>query len=269
MSSSGGEIITFHVGQCGNQLARSYWEGLLRDCSKYNYIKRKSCKSLSSPIPVYDATGSAMFQSVDQYERKLTLDTPQLSLRARAILIDMEYSVINQTLRSPIGNLFQRDECILTDKSGSGNNLAHGFFEYDQIHEEVILNLTRNQLEFCDNPNAFQIMHSLTGGTGSGLGSKITEILSDNFPKIHRSTISMMPDYELSDDVVVSPYNTILALNKLVQNADAVFPFCNSQISSSPYNNHNYNDGKSNLGKFKATRKSSKIQRLDNFQVNE
>jgi tubulin epsilon len=43
------------------------------------------------------------------------------SLRARAILVDMEEGPVSETLRDPIGELFEDAE-IVTDVSGSGNN---------------------------------------------------------------------------------------------------------------------------------------------------
>ena len=43
-------------------------------------------------------------------------------------------------------------------------------------------------------------MHSLGGGTGSGLGSYILQLLHDEYPEIFRFTVSVLPSDV--DDVV-------------------------------------------------------------------
>lgn len=68
------------------------------------------------------------------------------------------------------------------------------------------------------------LLHSIAGGTGSGLGSFLLEHLNDRFPKKIIQTYSVFPDTlpNSTDDVVVQPYNSLLALRRLTQNADAV-----------------------------------------------
>lgn len=65
------------------------------------------------------------------------------------------------------------------------------------------------------------LLHSIAGGTGSGLGSFMLERLNDRFPKKLIQTYSVFPDAQ-SPDVVVHPYNSLLALRRLTQNADSV-----------------------------------------------
>lgn len=65
------------------------------------------------------------------------------------------------------------------------------------------------------------LLHSIAGGTGSGLGSFILERMNDRFPKKLIQTYSVFPDTQ-SADVVVNPYNSLLAMRRLTQNADSV-----------------------------------------------
>ena len=67
----------------------------------------------------------------------------------------------------------------------------------------------------------FMLLHSIAGGTGSGLGSYILERMNDRFPKKLIQTYSVFPD-TLHGDVVVNPYNSLLAMRRLTQNADSV-----------------------------------------------
>ena len=68
------------------------------------------------------------------------------------------------------------------------------------------------------------LCHSIAGGTGSGVGSFILERLNDRYPKKLTQTYSVFPiiDNDLASDVVVQPYNSILTLKRLIQNADCV-----------------------------------------------
>lgn len=73
------------------------------------------------------------------------------------------------------------------------------------------------------------LLHSIAGGTGSGLGSFLLERLNDKFPKKLIQTYSVFP--ESTDNVVVQPYNSLLALRRLTQNADAVVVLDNGALS--------------------------------------
>lgn len=66
------------------------------------------------------------------------------------------------------------------------------------------------------------LLHSIAGGTGSGMGSFLLERLNDRFPKKLIQTYSVFPDTQNAGDVVVQPYNSILSMRRLVEHADAV-----------------------------------------------
>ena len=73
--------------------------------------------------------------------------------------------------------------------------------------------------------------HSIAGGTGSGLGSFLLERLNDAFPKKQIQTYSVFPNSEETSDVVVQPYNSVLTLKRLVNNADSVVVLDNAALS--------------------------------------
>ena len=80
----------------------------------------------------------------------------------------------------------------------------------------------------ADLTQGFMLLHSIAGGTGSGLGSFLLERLNDRFPKKLIQTYSVFPE---SSDVVVQPYNSILAMKRLVNNADSVVVLDNSALT--------------------------------------
>ena len=79
-----------------------------------------------------------------------------------------------------------------------------------------------------DSLEGFMLLHSIAGGTGSGLGSFILERMNDRFPKKLIQTFSVFPD---TSDVVVNPYNSILSMRRLTQNADSVVVLDNGALS--------------------------------------
>jgi tubulin gamma len=74
------------------------------------------------------------------------------------------------------------------------------------------------------------LMHSIAGGTGSGLGSFLLERLNDKFPKKLIQTYSVFPNAQ-EGDVVVQPYNSLLTLKRLVNHADSVVVLDNGALA--------------------------------------
>lgn len=215
------EIITIQVGQCGNQIGSKFWDLLLQEHASKN------------KKPLFDEAMSSFFRNVDSYSGTsipLPSDggvSPIESLRARAVIVDTEQGVTNQLLKSNIGELFDAKQFI-TDVSGAGNNWAHGYSHYGPLYKEEIIERIRKTAEECSSLQSFFLMHSLGGGTGSGLGTYILACLQDYFPEVFRFTTSIFPSGD--DDVVTSPYNSVLALNQLIQHADCVLPVDNEAL---------------------------------------
>eukprot|EP00968_Pinguiococcus_pyrenoidosus_P025835 scaffold7029_cov375-Pinguiococcus_pyrenoidosus.AAC.20 len=212
------ELVTIQVGQCGNQVGKAFWLRVLAEHARQS-------------AGIYDEALSSFFRNVDaRFEpaSELPLGSPLSSLRARALLIDMEEGPVSEMLRSDIGELFDSAQSI-TDVSGSGNNFAHGFGYYGPRYGAEILEQARRALEECDSPQSFLLLHSLGGGTGSGLGSFVLGALEDAFPEIYRLDCCVMPSAE--DDVVTSPYNALLGLRELGEHADAVLPLENGALA--------------------------------------
>lgn len=82
-----------------------------------------------------------------------------------------------------------------------------------------------------NNVQGFMMLHSIAGGTGSGLGSFLLERLNDRFPKKLIQTYSVFPDTQNADNVVVHPYNSLLTMKRLTQSADSVVVLDNGALS--------------------------------------
>lgn len=75
------------------------------------------------------------------------------------------------------------------------------------------------------------LCHSISGGTGSGVGSYLLERLSDRYPKKLIETYSVFPNQDEMSDVVVHPYNSLLTLKRLTVCADCVVVLDNTALN--------------------------------------
>ena len=108
---------------------------------------------------------------------------------------------------------------------GAGNNWAMGYQMCSGKFLETSVDCIRRELEHCDLPPSILISHSIGGGTGSGLGTKITEVAADEFPDVTRLNAAVMP-YHFGE-VIVQHYNSVLCLSKIAHNSDGIMLFDN------------------------------------------
>jgi hypothetical protein len=100
------------------------------------------------------------------------------------VLVDMEEGVINAALKGPLGEVF--DPVLkVSSVSGSGNNWAVGYYRYGVSHREELLEAVRHAAEACDCLQSFMVLHSMGGGTGSGLGTSVLGMLRDEYPEVY------------------------------------------------------------------------------------
>jgi tubulin gamma len=148
----------------------------------------------------------------------------------RAILLDLEPRVLHSIQNSPYKNIYNPENFYIhKDGTGAGNNWGAGYSMGEQVHEEVFDMIDR-EADGSDSLEGFMLLHSIGGGTGSGLGSFMLERLNDRFPKKLIQTYSVFPNTQ-SSDVVVQPYNSLLSMRRLTQNADSVVVLDNGALA--------------------------------------
>ena len=219
------EIVTLQVGQCGNQIGRRFWgmalaehaaTGQEEEEEEEEQQQEQEQEAVSSMSSMLEAAGRTYDDSMSSFFHRCA---DGRTLRARAVLVDMEEGPVSETLRGPLGGLFDASRQLVTDVSGAGNNFAHGHFYYGPRYGEGVLEAVRAAAEACDSLQSFFLMHSLGGGTGSGLGTYLLGLLEDQFPETHRFVAAVFPSPD--DDVVTSPYNSMLALHQVLIDARA------------------------------------------------
>lgn len=94
---------------------------------------------------------------------------------------------------------------------------------------EQVIDRVRNEAENCDCLQGFQFVHSLGGGTGSGMGTLLINKIREEFPDRIMNSFSVMPSPKVSD-TVVEPYNATLSIHQLIENTDETFCLDNEAL---------------------------------------
>jgi hypothetical protein len=126
------------------------------------------------------------------------------------LLLDTE----RKTLQGPHG--------IKLDSSGRGNNWAHGY------SESISLDYFRNCVEKQARFKGACFLHSVAGGTGSGLGSRLLQDIRDEYPKACLISFPILPF--VSGETAVQHYNQTLSLSWMQRYSDMICFFSNDQL---------------------------------------
>ncbi|PNJ65708.1 TUBD1 isoform 14 [Pongo abelii] len=207
-------IVTVQLGQCGNQIGFEVFDALLSD----SHSSQGLCSKRENEA--YQASCKERFFSEEENGVPI----------ARAVLVDMEPKVINQTLSKAAqsGQWKYGQHACFCQKQGSGNNWAYGYSVHGPRHEESIMSLIRKEVEKCDSFSGFFIIMSMAGGTGSGLGAFVTQNLQDQYPNSLKMNHIIWP-YG-TGEVIVQNYNSILTLSHLYRSSDALLVHENDAV---------------------------------------
>ncbi|CAL1716087.1 unnamed protein product [Somion occarium] len=191
--------------QAGNQVGESFWRMLLAE----HGLDEEGFYQGNDPLQL--ARVGVYFNEVE-HSGSRTKYVP------RSVQIDLEAGVCDRIRGGKIGSLF-RPDTFITGNSGAGNNWAKGFYTEGAELIDPILEIVRRQTEACDALQGFQLLHSIGGGTGAGLGSLLLSKFREEFPDRMLATYSVIPSPKVSE-TVVEPYNALLSIHQLVENSD-------------------------------------------------
>ena len=90
-------------------------------------------------------------------------------------------------------------------------------------YDELALDALRREAEACDFFGGCFLFHSLAGGSGSGLGSRLLEGARGLFPKASLVSVAVLAAE--SGETPLQNYNTCLALSVLQEQANAAILF--------------------------------------------
>jgi len=208
------EIITLQVGQCGNQIGTEFWRKI---CMEHGISTQGILEEYATAGT--DRKDVFFYQADDEH------------YIPRALLLDLEPRVINGIQSSDMRGLYNPENIFLSEHGGgAGNNWASGYGQADKSIEDI-MEMVDREADGSDSLEGFVVCHSIAGGTGSGMGSRLLEELNSQYPKKLIQTYSVFPNQGETSDVVVQPYNSILTLKRLTLNADCVVVLDNTALN--------------------------------------
>ena len=147
-----------------------------------------------------------------------------------AVNIDSERKVI-KNLWHQFGNRYIKNN-LITGIKGCGSNWAIGYYGNKDSCEDSLLSRTvdaiRREIERCSSFSGMILIHSLAGGTGSGLGSLLHQMLKDEYPMNYILSCVIAPHD--SGESPLQNYNSALCLSSIHDNTDGILLFKNDEV---------------------------------------
>jgi len=175
----------------------------------------------------YEGNDPLQIERVGTYFSEINSSGPARYV-PRSVQVDLETGVCDKLRSGPLGKLFRPDTFFTADP-GAGNNWAKGYYTEGAELIDGILDIVRKQTEACDSLQGFQLIHSLGGGTGAGLGSLMLSKFREEYPDRMLATFSILPAPGVSE-TVVEPYNSVLSLHQLIDNCDLTVTIDNEAL---------------------------------------
>eukprot|EP00039_Didymoeca_costata_P013497 m.205915 g.205915 ORF g.205915 m.205915 type:complete len:408 (-) comp15793_c0_seq1:1183-2406(-) len=150
----------------------------------------------------------------------------------RCVAVDSERKVVNSLKRS----IFREDN-VVHGKTGRGGVFAHGYYDDGSELLERAMECIRKEAELNWRLSGFIVVHSVSGGTGSGLGARILSELREEYARHFVCSVAVTPF--VHGESSLQDYNTVLCISELQKSCDMVMMFHNDAIaelvrSSSP-----------------------------------
>ncbi|KAH0474990.1 MAG: hypothetical protein KVP17_004064 [Porospora cf. gigantea B] len=211
------EIVSLHVGQAGVQAGSSAWKLF---CLEHGV----------------DFEGSMLGGDV-QSASTLFQQTSDEHYVPRAVMVDLEPTVIDEVKSGPMRHLFNPDLMVDT-QDGAANNFARGFYTVGKEIVDDVMEKLRKSVDQCAGLQGFIIYHAVGGGTGSGLCALLSEMIDTEYPRKPKFHFSTWPSPQMAT-AVVEPYNAVLCTRALLYNSEvsvvldneAIYDICQKKLS--------------------------------------
>merc|ERR1712125_119599 len=197
------EVVTIQAGQCGNQMGYAFWEAAAKEHGL-------------SPDGSYSGDKDEQLERIEVFFD----ETADGKYKPTSVNFDLEPGVLDVIRKNEYGGMFSQ-ESFKHAASGAGNNWAKGHYTEGAQLIDAVMDATRKVSEDCDQLQGFQVCQSIGGGTGSGMGTLLISKVREEYPDRIMATYSVFPSPKVSD-MVVEPYNSLLSIHQLIENADEV-----------------------------------------------
>ncbi|CAD8144894.1 unnamed protein product [Paramecium pentaurelia] len=193
------EIISFHFGQSGVQLAHPLWE----------LYSLEHGINLDGSVP-----NTSESSDKDTNRNILFSETQNDCYVPLAYLADDDCQGIDQIRNGQLKQLFSTK--FLQEFQEDSGSLWISSYKSAQA-SEIFKNQIRQLLDKCDSLQGIMIYHSVSGGFGGSYASYLLQEYEDDFSKVIKSTVSLLSSDESSTSTIVEPYNSVFTINQLKQ----------------------------------------------------
>ena len=220
-------VVTLQIGQAGNAVGVDFFDALLAGSDKRPSSSSSAAVAAAAPT----AAPGAFFRP--SLARKTGgggggVTATSASVIARAVLVDTEPKVVASVCARAqrTGRWRYDSRRSYCTQRGAGNNWANGYYNYGEATREQVMSRVAAEVEACESVGAsggfggFLVLTSVAGGTGSGLGARLTELVRAAYPSAVIVNACIWP-YE-AGEVSVQAYNALLSLSHLYAVSDAV-----------------------------------------------
>jgi hypothetical protein len=168
------QAIFLHFGQPGWQIGIALWQALMQEWG---------IDALGNYNNKHDVNPDTFF-----YQNEDGLYVP------RAVFLDLDGWDMDRVRIHSSLKLLGEDQFVSTNEDGS-STFSKGYYTTGEDLCVSAIDSIRSQIEKCDNLDWVFILHSTTGGTGSGFTSKILNQNNFNFSDVKKIMISLFPPF--------------------------------------------------------------------------
>lgn len=189
------EVVTMGIGQCGIQMGLEMWKLY----SKEHYI-------------TLDGRAQGEETSEDISFTTFFLENSQGQFVPRNLFFDLEPSVCDQIQNTRMKNMFDPEKTVYSAEDGANVYARGKFIASKYVHPKMFLQL-RKTAESCNAMNYIHLLHSASGGTGSGYANKLCDDIVDSLGFRNTMAFTVMPSYHYQTSPVEIT-NTLLWMSE-------------------------------------------------------
>ena len=222
------EVLSIHVGGFGNCMAVNYWDQM---CDEHRIR--------------YDGTYGGDDDKYVQYSSVSFDERIEERFIPRSLHFDTDPHSLDSIRNSSMGKLFRPDNFV-SAQGGTGGNFAAGYYRQGADIIDECMDKVRNQVEACDSIEAFQFIHSVSGGGGSGFCSLLIDKINEEYNNLVSQYFTLFPNDKQPHNIL-EPYNMILSLRQLGDKLSMVHVMDNYALEESikyrhPKLNYEFNE---------------------------
>mmetsp|Transcript_18685 Transcript_18685/g.45010 ORF Transcript_18685/g.45010 Transcript_18685/m.45010 type:complete len:516 (+) Transcript_18685:14-1561(+) len=225
------EIVTIQLGKAGTNIGHEFWRDLCVE-HEINYQDDPLLQGIFTGPPDDPNHKQDHLQVFFNEGPSANRSSGQSRWVPRAILVDLNMQDLQQITADDLGNLYRPDNIIGNDE-GAANCYAKAFHTEGPDLADAVLELVRREVEKCNCLQGVQFMHSVSGGTGSGLTGLTLKTLYDYLDRGSKcvlQSVSLVPCFTGAS--LLEPYNAALGLQDLLEYCDQCFCFDNDRLTS-------------------------------------